>query len=405
MRGSYHEGWNQAESALSAATVPSLTPVWNTQIGRSGFAPNSGSPIVVGKSLYVGGPDVSRRVASTGAVVWHTSGGSPSGKGDVLTTPAYDHGIVVAGMTQTNTHDKVVALNAATGAVIWTRQLSGYAGASPSTANGLVYIGVGENKVMALSLTNGSVKWTWSTTNPDFGLVFSPTTDGKGVYFSTGGGTTVWALNAATGAQRWSRALDSGNGATFDGFTVSLLGGRVYAGNIAGFVYSIDAQTGSILWRADVGGSVARAVIATPQAILTIPADANDVEDQVTALSPADGHMLWNYAVSGEVSPGVTTANGVVYLGWTDPRQTLSQIDALALTSGARLARIPLPAPSGTDPAYEPEPMAISSGRLYVARWHDLISLAPSTTAPRVVPAIVVPAKVTPVLARTHPVL
>lgn len=386
MRGSYHQGWNQAETALSPTTVSRLGPVWADEIGSTHDAPNSGSPIVVGNAVYIGGPDVSRRNASTGAVVWSTNIAAAGSVSSVLTTPAYDHGIVVAATSWSRSRDTLTALNATTGAVLWKRRLPGLVSSSPSTLNGVVYVGIGDNEVMAVRLTTGSVAWAWKTAISNYGLVSSPTTDGKGVYFSTDGGTHVWALNAATGTQRWALALDSGNGYTVDGLSVSVLAGRVYAGNVAGFVYSINAATGAIVWRVDVGGPVWRAVIAMPQAILTLPEEANNDEDQVTALSPADGHVLWNYKVAGDVSTGLATANGVVYLGWSNG--TLSQLDAIGLSAGTELARIALPAPAGPDPtAYSPEPPAISGGRVYLARWQELFALALSSGSTGTLPA------------------
>ena len=380
MRGSYHQGVNQVETALSPTTVSSLAPVWNDQLD-SDYLPNTGSPIVVGNALYVGGPDVSRRDAATGALVWQTNIAEPASRQQVQITPAYDHGIVVAATTASRSRDTIAGLNAATGAVLWKRLLPGRVWSSPSTANGVVYVGVNDNEVMAIWLRTGYVRWTWTTPNSNLGAgtVSSPTTDGKSVYFSTAGGAQLWSLDAATGAQHWMLTVDSvGAGPAAEEYTMSLLSGRLYAGTVDGEVYSIDAATGAIVWQVDLGEEIFRALVATPQAILAVPTASDGSEHQVMALSPINGHVVWTYTVPGYLSPGLSVADGVVYAGWADMAQTVSSLEAIALSTGAQLARIALPAPSGTDPtAYAPEPPAIANGRLYVPRFEELFALGP----------------------------
>jgi hypothetical protein len=91
MRGVNHQGLNTAESSLSAATVGRLRVAWSRPIRRSGWTPNSGSPIVVGNVVYVGGGDVRAYDRTTGALLWRRGVGAP-----VLTTPAYQGGAALS---------------------------------------------------------------------------------------------------------------------------------------------------------------------------------------------------------------------------------------------------------------------------------------------------------------------
>jgi outer membrane protein assembly factor BamB len=358
MRGNHHLGLNRVETTLTPATVHGLSIAWTQPLEVSGYAPASGSPIVVGPAVFVGGAAVVRRRVDTGALEWRTVIG-----GGIPTTPAYAHGIVVATDVQANS--VIAGLDASTGAVLWTRHVRGNVSSSPSISGGTVFVGffrAGEYGVLALKLRNGAPRWRWTTSDATFGLVSSPTTDGSGVYFSLGGGTRVVALDAATGAERWDLHLDSGNGWTMDGMMVSVLGGRLYAGNVAGAVYSIDVATGHVVWRTDVGGPVYRPVAATPHAILAV----RDVES-VVALSPADGSVLWTYTILGTMSPGVATAAGVVYVGANI--RGAGRMDALSIRTGRRRARIDL---VGT---FEPMIPAVSAGRVFVAEWDSLMAL------------------------------
>ena len=375
MRGSYHEGQNKAESALSASTVARLRPDWDAPIAIG----DAGAPISVGDAVYLGiVDDVVRYDTANGAVVWRRRIATPGtpGTGDIKTTPAYDHGIVVV-TTSFNEQgsDTLVALNAATGAIIWSHRIAGVVLASPSTTGSVIYVGVshGDNteRVMAFGLATGVLKWTWTTHSAQFSAVSSPTTDGKTVVVSVSGGR-VWALDAATGLPRWSRVLDKYLTFTIDGFTVSILAGQVYAEDNNGGVYDLNATTGATVWQTDVVGLSVRPVLATPGAIVVLP-DIDDGGKRAVALSPADGHVLWTHVVPGIVDPGVTSANGIVYLGWSDDSVPSSDIDVLDLSTGAQLARIDLPNPEGPGA----EPIAIANGHLYVARFEDLLSLSP----------------------------
>jgi len=365
MRGGHHTGWNRVENTLTRSTVRGLSIAWMESNPPSEMD-LSGTPTVVGQSVFLGGAQVTARRVDTGATLWQTLIG-----GGISTTPAYGHGIVVA--SDTENPSTIAGLDASTGAILWSRRLGGTVSSSPSISGKTVYIGfelrVGF-AVLALRLRTGRTMWKWTTAYNNFGLVSSPTADGSSVYFSLGGGTKLVALDAATGGQRWSLTLDSGNGWTIDGLMVSLQGGRIYAGNVAGAVYAIDAATGVIVWRTDIGGASWRPVAVTPHAVLVI----KDFSTLV-ALSPADGSELWTYSIHSTMSPGVSAAGGLVYVG--SSARGVGRLDVLNIRTGGRRARIDL---VGT--YLEPEIPAVSAGRVLVASTDTLLALTlPGTGA------------------------
>jgi len=85
--------------------------------------------------------------------------------------------------------------------------------------------------------------WTWQA-DPAC-LVAAPTAAG-GMVFLAGDDGTVRALDAATGAKRWTYRTA---GPVTQPPTV--WDGRAYAGSGDGFVYCLDAATGELLWRFD----------------------------------------------------------------------------------------------------------------------------------------------------------
>ena len=91
--------------------------------------------------VYVGSFDdkVYALNASTGATVWTATTG-----GQVFSSPAVANGIVYVGSDDGN----VYTLSATTGARIWTATPIGAMESSPAVANGIVYVGSDDGKVM-----------------------------------------------------------------------------------------------------------------------------------------------------------------------------------------------------------------------------------------------------------------
>ena len=65
-------------------------------------------------------------------------------------------------MRSTN-DDNVYALNAATGALLWSHATANYVGSSPAVANGVVYIGSNDGDVYALDTSTGAFLWSYPT--------------------------------------------------------------------------------------------------------------------------------------------------------------------------------------------------------------------------------------------------
>ena len=104
--------------------------------------------------VYVGSDDnnVYALNASTGAKLWSYTTGGP-----VYSSPAVANGVVYVGSDDNN----VYALNAATGAKLWSYSTGGYVHSSPAVANGVVYVGSEDNNVYALNAATGAKLWSY----------------------------------------------------------------------------------------------------------------------------------------------------------------------------------------------------------------------------------------------------
>jgi alcohol dehydrogenase (cytochrome c) len=165
-------------SSISSANVTKLGVAWCVPIESTGAAASAGltdgvatTPVVVNGVVYL--QDLESNVMAislaTGKVLWHHDYSSPNGGPD---------GVSVAnGVVYAATSDTAVALSAATGKQLWSREL-------PANKH--------EGIDMAPGYNDGTLYVSTVPVNP---LV--------GEYLGGAKGT-LWALNASTGAPKWS---------------------------------------------------------------------------------------------------------------------------------------------------------------------------------------------------------
>ena len=92
------------------------------------------------------------------------------------------------------------ALDARTGARIWSFPTGGSVFSSPAVAGNVVYVGSDDHNVYALNARTGAKIWNFLTGSA---VVSSPTVVGRTVYIASQDGN-VYALNARTGAKIWN---------------------------------------------------------------------------------------------------------------------------------------------------------------------------------------------------------
>ncbi len=218
---------------------------------------------------------------------------------EVIDSPTVANGVIYI-CSELN----VNALNAATGARIWSHGLLGNAGSCPAVADGVVYVG-NYMSIDALNAATGARIWSHNV-----GSVFvdSAPVVANGVVYVGSNDHNVYALDAATGATNWS--FTTGNQVKS---SPAVVGGVVYVGSLDGKVYALNAATGVQIWSYTTGGPV-----------YSSPAVANGVvyvgstDHSVYALNAATGEKVWSYATSNTVYSSPAVANGLVYVGSYD---------------------------------------------------------------------------------------
>ena len=225
-------------------------------------------------TMYVGmGPSALVALdAASGARVWHTAVA-----GSAMPTPAIVDGVLV----EHNGAGWVAGIDPRTGKGLYARNLHSIASmtAALPVGNGrFVTIGVLSNAVWNLRASDGSPVWRtgFAASGSGHGDC-PPVTDGTrvlcnyvapagGEAYTTVGNTAVqraYALDVRTGAKLWDVPLQSGILPPRNEAAIPLLdGGLVYFGSsLAPYMHALDAATGRVVWQTKVrapvkGGSV-----------------------------------------------------------------------------------------------------------------------------------------------------
>ena len=178
-----------------------------------------------------------------------------------------------AGVDGNAAHTRHTALTPAlAGAdVAWQSDLGVSAG-PPAADEARLYIPTFDNRIVALSVRDGSLAWIYEAPVPIGG---TPIVAGGRVYLLTRGGDAV-CLDAATGAGIWSRDLE----ANFFN-SPALADGVLFAYGTAEQLYGLDSEDGRLLWSIGTGSQWATLgpVVSGPSIIIATD-DAVKVYDR-----------------------------------------------------------------------------------------------------------------------------
>ena len=278
------------------------------------------SPTVIGQTVYVGSGD-GRLYAldrNTGTQRWAFDAGNA-----IPSSPAVGAGGVYVG-----TRDgQFVAVDATTGRERWRfktgplmpwpwgHESGDVYTSSPAFVDGVVYVGAGDGRVYAVDAASGKERWHAATTGR---VRSSPAVDESRVYVGSADGR-VYAFDRATGALRWKFdtegvKLESKNFG-YDRRTVqsspAVVDGTVFVGARDGWLYAIDAATGAERWRFDHKISW----VNTSPAVVDGVVYAGSSDGQfVHAVDGASGKELWR-TTTGTTWSSPAVAGDVLYVG------------------------------------------------------------------------------------------
>ncbi|MFV0129365.1 PQQ-binding-like beta-propeller repeat protein [Streptomyces sp. HMX112] len=225
------------------------------------------------------------------------------------------------------------ALDARTGTERWSYPIGDAAscGGVPvrvtPAEDGHVYVAAG-TRVLSFDILSGRVRWHFEApavflSPPAFAP--GPAVTGGGIYLADYLGT-VYALDAATGKDRWRIATESRQSTD----PVLVADGNVHVGS-GSAVYTLDAVTGTPKWRFAAGGGI----IGSP-----VVADGRlhfgSADHVLYTLDASGGQLRWKLTTGGEITGSLVARAGVVYACSKD--RCVYALDAVKGTATGRSA-------------------------------------------------------------------
>jgi outer membrane protein assembly factor BamB len=164
--------------------------------------------------------------------------------------------------------------------------------------------------------------WTYDTGHDIYGPC-PAVVDGI-LYISGGYGTSVYAMNATTGAGIWNYTV-----VTWIVSSPAVVDGRVYFGGFDKNVTALDAMTGAFIWNFTTAGWIAASSPAVEDGVVYI---GGGYGNAFYALNATDGSQVWNYTLSNNVHSSPALSEGMVYFGSFD-----RNVYALNMATGAKV--------------------------------------------------------------------
>lgn len=266
----------------------------------------------------------------------------------------------------------------------WVLQLAdGQQLITPAYADGKVYVGAGftSTTVYALDAVTGALRWQADT--PDGGPS-GAIVDDKTVLFNTES-CTLFAFDTRTGRQRWSKYL----GDPLMSQPVSG-GGRVFTAwpsteHAGGFAFgALSLRNGRVLWSRAVTADVMTAPVVVGDAVY-----ATLMDGTVARWRATDGRRLWSRRAGATSAPAVDGER--LYLAQRVDRGherplVINARTGVVETRGASVRAgyvAQRPDAGGTEPgwAWEGSRPAVADGRVYQAMGDEIVARSQSTGA------------------------
>jgi outer membrane protein assembly factor BamB len=321
-----------------------VTALWNTHIGSG--ARYFFTPALLGDDIIVADVDgnISRLNAATGAQVWKIStpdklaagvgadagtfavatqkgevvAYDPDGKerwrskpqGEVLSAPAVGDGVIVSRTTD----GRFVALDSGTGAKRWNYQRQAQplvlrAAPGMIVSAGFVYAGMSGGRLVAITDTNGGLRWDAAVTIPKgttelervADVMGTPALAGREVCVATFQGR-AGCFDLASGGPVWTRDISTSSGIGVDGH-------GAYVSDEKSDVQAYARAGGASMWKND---KLLYRRLGTPVPFMGSVV-VGDYQGFLHWLSEEDGSIVARMPTDGVRRLIVQTSNGGIY--------------------------------------------------------------------------------------------
>ena len=214
----------------------------------------------------------------------------------------------------------------------WTYRSGAALWATPATDATSAFVGDECGTLHAVRLADGAKVWTFDTGAPIFGGALL---SGDSVFVLNDSGH-LHRLARATGKLLWRATLGGGEvvrhlpsaseySYDFVGPTPALADGTLYVPTATGEVVAVDADTGSVRWRATVGGLIRASVLIADDKLIV-----GSWSGRIAALAREDGCALWSFETAQPVTSEPVRCGDAVIVSSRN-----SKLYSLALADGS----------------------------------------------------------------------
>jgi outer membrane protein assembly factor BamB len=220
-------------------------------------------------------------VAPGGEVAWRYKVGNRFYSG-----AAVHEGLVLV----PGTDGVLYGLDARTGALRWKYEAGEALASVPVVSEGLVLVASQSDTVFAVKHESGELAWLYRRDAPTGFTIHraaAPAVREGTAYAGFSDGVLV-ALDLSDGSVRWERSLAPGNSQFRDVDSTPVLdeSGRLYVASYSGGLYALQAGTGEVLWNAAVQGLVA--LLVRGDVIIAVG------DDRLEAYLGESGRLIWS---------------------------------------------------------------------------------------------------------------
>ena len=316
-------GFNPYEVVLKPSNVNNLGVLWQVNQGQQLITV---SPAVVNGIVYGVSFGEGRGVtnlfalnAQTGATVWSR----PLLGQFFLSAPTVSNGVLYVGLGLYLPYytGAMYAFDARSGALLWSNSAVNAIQTAPTVGNGAVYFGSDDGNIYALDASSGHQLWHYNTNTGQGAGSAGALVNGV---FYIGLSSFVYALNASDGTLLWQYQLSS-----FIAASPAVQDGVVYISSYDGHVYALNASTGTLIWRQTLNDLFFTSPSAAYGKIYVCGG-----ENGLTALDAQTGNVVWSYPTAQCQYATPSVANGVVYVGWQPSGTQNGHISAFDAMNG-----------------------------------------------------------------------
>lgn len=194
----------------------------------------------------------------------------------------------------------VVALALEDGRQLWATPVSGGVDshAQFDETTGSVYVGTDDGHLYAIDSTTGAIRWSWKGR----GAIEQPPAIGGDAIYVVSATDRLVALDPRNGEVRWQYEREAPEGFTIHGYSgPRLFGGAVLVGFSDGYVVSLNAGTGEVIWARSLAAASEQYVDsdATPAVAGKDTVIASSYSGGLYALDAQNGEVRWRLGIEG----------------------------------------------------------------------------------------------------------